>query len=449
VTQAGLPAALVREFAAVVGDAHVLTGDASAGYAVDWTGGFTGQTPAVLRPRDTAEVAALLALCADAGVAVVPQGGNTGLVGGGVPLHGEVVLSVARLDRLGPVDTDSGQVSAGAGVSLQQVADAHPGLDLGVFIASRHSATVGGAVATNAGGLRVLRHGPMRAQLRGIEAVLSGGTVLSHMSGLVKDNTGYDYGSLLAGSEGTLAVITAVRLQLVAPMVDPVTVIVGADGPGEVHLLARRAVREVGGLVSAEFFTQAGLDLLIEHAGLVPPLRPPAPAYLLLEAAGPGAAGELEALAGDRPAAVGTAPAERARLWACRERHPEAAGFVGVPVKLDVSVPAAQWVRLASGVAEVVTEADPGASVIIYGHVADGNLHVNVAPGAAADGRHQDAVFAFVASLGGSISAEHGIGALKARWLPLVRSDAERALFARIRAAFDPAGILNPHVLPR
>ena len=448
-TQAGLPAALVREFAAVVGDAHVLTGDATAGYAVDWTGGFTGQTPAVLRPRDTAEVAALLALCADAGVAVVPQGGNTGLVGGGVPLHGEVVLSVARLDRLGPVDTDSGQVSAGAGVSLQQVADAHPGLDLGVFIASRHSATVGGAVATNAGGLRVLRHGPMRAQLRGIEAVLSGGTVLSHMSGLVKDNTGYDYGSLLAGSEGTLAVITAVRLQLVAPMVDPVTVIVGADGPGEVHLLARRAVREVGGLVSAEFFTQAGLDLLIEHAGLVPPLRPPAPAYLLLEAAGPGAAGELEALAGDRPAAVGTAPAERARLWACRERHPEAAGFVGVPVKLDVSVPAAQWVRLASGVAEVVTEADPGASVIIYGHVADGNLHVNVAPGAAADGRHQDAVFAFVASLGGSISAEHGIGALKARWLPLVRSDAERALFARIRAAFDPAGILNPHVLPR
>jgi FAD/FMN-containing dehydrogenase len=449
VTQAGLPANLVREFMAVVGDAHVLTGDATAGYTVDWTGGFTGQAPAVLRPRDTAEVAALLALCANAGVAVVPQGGNTGLVGGGVPLHGEVVLSMARLDRLGPVDTDSGQVSAGAGVSLQQAADAHPGLDLGVFIASRHSATVGGAVATNAGGLRVLRHGPMRAQLRGIEAVLSGGTVLSHMSGLVKDNTGYDYGSLLAGSEGTLAVITAARLQLVAPMVDPVTVIVGADGPGEVHLLARRAVREVGGLVSAEFFTQAGLDLLIEHAGLVPPLRPPAPAYLLLEAAGPGAAGELEALAGDRPAAVGTAPAERARLWACRDRHPEAAGFVGVPVKLDVSVPAAQWVRLASGVAEVVTEADPGASVIIYGHVADGNLHVNVVPGAAADGRHQDAVFAFVASLGGSISAEHGIGPLKARWLPLVRSDAERALFARIRAAFDPAGILNPHVLPR
>ena len=461
------PASLLRQFAAVVGPAHVLTGDAAAGYAVDWTGGFTGHAPAVLRPRDTGQAAALLALCADAGVAVVPQGGNTGLVGGGVPLHGEVVLSLARLDRLGPVNLDAGQVSAGAGVSLQQVADADPGLDLGVFIASRPSATVGGAVATNAGGLRVLRYGPMRAQLRGIEAVLSDGTVLSHMSGLVKDNTGYEYPSLLAGSEGTLAVVTAARLQLVPRMADPVTVIVGADGPGEVHALARRAVREVGGLASAEFFTQAGLDLLAGHAGLRLPLRSPAPAYLLLEAAGPGAAEELAGLVGDRPAAVGTGVAERARLWASRERHPEAAGFVGVPLKLDVSVPAARWVRLASEVAGVVADADPGALVITYGHVADGNLHVNVVPGAggaggagtaagagtggtgAGDGRHEDAVFSFVASLGGSISAEHGIGALKARWLPLVRSDAERALFARLRAAFDPAGILNPHVLPR
>ena len=312
------PAGLLRQFAAVVGESHVLTGDAAAGYTVDWTGGFTGHAPAVLRPGGTAEVAALLGLCADAGVAVVPQGGNTGLVGGGVPLHGEVVLSLARLDRLGPVDLDAGQVSAGAGVSLQQVAGADPGLDLGVFIASRHSATVGGAVATNAGGLRVLRHGPMRAQLRGIEAVLSDGTVLSHMSGLVKDNTGYDYPSLLAGSEGTLAVITAARLQLVPRMTDPVTVIVGVDGPGEVHALARRAVREVGGLQSAEFFTQAGLGLLAEHAGLALPLRPPTPAYLLLEAAGPAAAGGT-GRAGRRPAGRG------------RHRRGRAGPAVGLP----------------------------------------------------------------------------------------------------------------------
>jgi FAD/FMN-containing dehydrogenase len=166
---------LLRSLAGIVGEPHVLTGDATAGYAVDWTGRFRGQTPVVVRPRDTAEVAAVLALCTEAGLPVVPQGGNTGLVGGGVPLHGEVVLSLTRLNRLGPVDHEAAQVTAGAGVTLQQVADADPGLDLPILIASRDSATVGGAVATNAGGLRVLRFGPMRAQLRGIEAVLADG----------------------------------------------------------------------------------------------------------------------------------------------------------------------------------------------------------------------------------------------------------------------------------
>jgi FAD/FMN-containing dehydrogenase len=437
----------MREFASVVGEAHVLTGDATAGYAVDWTRGFAGDTPAVLRPGSTAEVASLLALCSDAGVPVVPQGGNTGLVGGGVPLHGEVVLSLARLDRLGPVDAGAAQVTAGAGVTLQRVADAAPDLDLGVLIASRGSATVGGAIATNAGGLRVLRYGPMRAQVRGVEAVLSDGTIVSHLAGLIKDNTGYDYAGLLAGSEGTLAVVTAARLQLVPRPAGLVTVIIGLGALSEVHDLARRALRAVPGLLSAEFFTRAGLDVLAEHAGLVPPLA--APVYLLLEAAGPGAEEDLAALAGDLPVAVGTAAADRARLWAYRERHPEAAGFLGVPLKLDVSVPAAAWVRLATEVADVVHAADPGAVVISYGHVADGNLHVNVVPAAPADGRHEEAVFGLVVSLGGSVSAEHGIGALKAPWFPLVRSDAERDLFARIRSAFDLAGILNPHVLPR
>lgn len=444
-----LPQALLRDLAAVAGGPHVLTGDATAGYAVDWTGRFRGDPPAVVRPRDTVQVAAVLALCSSAGIPVVPQGGNTGLVGGGVPVHGEVVLSLARLDRLGPPDVEAAQVTAGAGVTLSQVAAAAPGLDLGVLIASRDSATVGGAVATNAGGLRVLRYGPMRAQLRGIEAVLADGTVLSHLSGLVKDNTGYDYPSLLAGSEGTLAVITQARLRLVPRARDLVTVLCGFPTLGELHTSARLAAARVPGLLSAEFFTAAGLDLLISRAGLAPPLAAPAQAYLLLEADGPGALDDLAAVAGDHPAAVAQSAADRARLWAYRERHPEAAGFLGVPLKLDVSVPAARWVQLAEGVAGVVAGVDPGATVITFGHVADGNVHVNIVPGAPPDGRHEDAVFSFVASLGGSISAEHGIGALKARWLPLARSEAERELFARIRGAFDPAGILNPHVLPR
>src|SRR6478736_5738504 len=443
-----LPGALLRSLAGIVGEPHVLTGDATAGFAVDWTGRFRGRTPATVRPQNTAEVAAVLALCTDAGLAVVPQGGNTGLVGGGVPLHGEVMLSLTRLNQLEPVDHEAAQVTAGAGVTLRQVADAEPGLDLGILIASRDSATVGGAVATNAGGLRVLRFGPMRAQLRGIEAVLADGTVVSHLAGLVKDNTGYDYPSLLAGSEGTLAVITAARLRLVPRLRDTVTALAGVSGLDEVHALARRAVREVPGLVSAEFFTAAGLEILVAHAGLAPPL-PGSAAYLLLEAAGPGALDDLAGVIGDREAAVAESAADRARLWAYRERHPEAAGFLGVPVKLDVSVPAAQWVRLASSAAAVVTDVHPGARVITFGHFAEGNVHVNIVPAAPADGRHEDAVFSFVASLGGSISAEHGIGALKAPWLPLARTDAERALFARIRSAFDPSATLNPNVLPR
>src|SRR5262249_52459796 len=185
------------------------------------------------------------------------------------------------------------------------------------------------------------------------------------------------------------------------------------------------------GLLSAEFFTRAGLDVLAGHAGLVPPLRGPVPAFLLLEAAGLSAAEDLAALAGDYPVAVATTPADRARLWAYRERHPEAAGFLGVPLKLDVAVPAAQWVTLATGVGEVVRAVDPGSRLIIYGHVADGNLHVNVVPAAEADGRHEDAVFAFVASLGGSISAEDGICAPKARRLPLIPPPPAPRPFAR------------------
>jgi FAD/FMN-containing dehydrogenase len=444
-----LGASLLKTLYGIVGEANVLTGAATAGHVADWTGRFRGSTPAVVRPGSGTQVQAVLALCNDAGLEVVPQGGNTGLVGGGIPLHGEVVLSLSRLRQLDPVDPEACQVTADAGVTLQTVATAHPDLEFGVTIASRGTATVGGAVAANAGGLRVLRYGSMRAQLRGIEAVLADGTVVSHLSGLTKDNTGYDYGSLITGSEGTLAVVTRARLQLVPRITDPVTAIIGLESLAEVHALARRAVRRVPGLVSAEFFTRAGLEILRDKAGLPYPLTPDSSVYLLLEAFGPGSFDDMAEVIGDRPAAVGDSASGRARLWAYRERHPEAAGFLGVPIKLDVSAPAARWVTLAESVAAAVANVDPAAKVITYGHVADGNVHVNIVPGRAADGRHEDAVFTLVASLGGSISAEHGIGALKSRWLPLARTESELALFARIRRALDPRGTLNPYVLPR
>ncbi len=443
------PAALLSGLRSIVGHRHVLTGDATEGYAVDWTGRFRGHAAAVVRPAETAQVAAILRLCTETGTEVVPQGGNTGLVGGGVPLHGELVLSLTRMDQLGPVDADARQVTADAGVTLARVASAGHSLDLGVRISSQHSATVGGAIATNAGGTRVLQHGPMRAQLRGIEAVLSDGTVVEHLSGPAKDNTGYDYASLLAGSEGTLAVVTRARLQLVPRPAELCTVLVGLADLTEAHVLAMRAVLEVPGLRSAEFFTDAGLSILVERAGLVPPLPAAAAVYLLLEAGGQAAFEHLAELVGDRAVAVGDTATRRSSLWAYRERLPEAAAFLGRPIKLDVSVPAARWVELATRAADVVAEADPQARVITFGHVADGNVHVNVVPGAPADGRHEAAVLSFVTQLGGSISAEHGIGALRAPWLGLARSQAELALFARIRSALDPAGTLNPHVLPR
>jgi FAD/FMN-containing dehydrogenase len=444
-----LPESVLAGLRAIVGTPHVLTGAQTAGYSVDWTGRFRGEAAAVVRPADTGQVAAVLRLCTNAGVPVVPQGGNTGLVGGGVPLHGELVLSLTRLNRLSPVDADSRQVTAGAGVTLAQAAAAGPELDLGIRIGSQASATVGGAIATNAGGMRVLRHGPMRAQLRGVEAVLADGSVVEHLSGTGKDNTGYDYGSLLAGSEGTLAVLTRARLQLVPRAAHLCTALVGLSGPAEVHDLAQRAVREVPGLLSAEYFTETGLAILTSRAGLARPLPRPAPAYLLLEADGPTALENLAELTGAAMVAVAETMAERSRLWACRDRLPEAAGFFGTPIKLDVSVPARQWVRLATSAAQIVAAVDADALVVTFGHVADGNVHINIVPAGAADGRHENAVLCFVAELGGSISAEHGIGALRAPWLSLARSRAEQDLFARIRSAFDPAGTLNPHILPR
>ena len=366
-------------------------------------------------------------------------------------MHGEVVLSLSRLDRLGPADLEAAQVTAGAGVTLSQAAAAAPGLDLGVLIASRDSATVGGAVATNAGGLRVLRYGPMRAQLRGIEAVLADGTVLSHLSGLVKDNTGYDY-PVAAGRVGRHPGRHHPGPAAAGPPAPAglVTVLCGLPGLGELHALARLAVDRVPGLLSAEFFTPAGLDVLAAGPALAPPLAAPRPAYLLLEADGPGALDDLAARGRRVPrggGAGGGGPGPAVGLPGTP------AGSGGLPRR------AAQAGRLGARGALGRTgrrggrgggrrrTRTPRSSPSVTSRT--GTCTSTSSRRRPADGRHEDAVFSFVASLGGSISAEHGIGALKARWLPLVRSAAERDLFARIRGALDPAGILNPHVLPR
>jgi FAD/FMN-containing dehydrogenase len=426
---------LEQDLASIVGPDHVLADpQLTAPYDTDWTRRFTGRARAVVRPASTTETAAVLACCTAAGVPVVPQGGNTGLVGGSVPRgDGEqVVVSTRRLTLLEPVDAVAAQVTAGAGVSISAL-QAHAraaGFDYGVDLAARDSATVGGTIATNAGGTRVVAYGDTGRQVLGVEAVLADGTVISHLSGLAKDNTGYDLAALLTGSEGTLAVVTAARLRLVA-----------RRAPGYVLLLGCASIDEAlarlpqEGVRAAEAMLAEGVALVRQVTGLPAPLAAPWPVYLLLEV------DDLPELADDVDAAVDD------RLWAYRERHTEAISTLGVPHKLDVAMPLSVLGDFVEQLEPVVREVDRTYRTFVFGHLAEGNLHVNIVGPAADDDTVDDAVFRLVASLGGTISAEHGVGVAKTRWLPLVRSAGELETMRRIKAGLDPRGTLNPGVL--
>ncbi|HST67586.1 MAG TPA: FAD-binding oxidoreductase [Mycobacteriales bacterium] len=435
------------QLAELVGPQHVVTdADLRAGAEVDWTGRWRGTARAVVRPGTAQEVAAVLRACADAGVPVVPQGGNTGLVGGGVPagVDGAVVLSTRRLTGLEPVLAD-GTVVAGAGATLSAV-QAHAaaaGWQLGMDWAARDSATVGGAIATNAGGLRVLRWGPARAQLVGAEVALASGELLSRVDGPLKDSTGYDLSGLLCGSEGTLGVLTRLRLRLVPPLpARRAVALVGVPGiAAAIDVLA--AVRRAGlDLAAAEVVGDTGLALL----DLPAPLPEPWAAYLLVEVVG-GADELAEALAGADgvgDAVLAADPADRARLWRYREEVSPAVTAAGVPIKLDVSVPAARLTEVWDALPALVGV----GRTILYGHLAESNLHVNLldVPDEAEEAV-ADRVLRLVAGLGGSISAEHGIGRAKTPWLHLTRSPAELAVMRAIKKTLDPTGILNPGVL--
>lgn len=449
---------LIGSLREIVGEAHCLT-DASlrASYETDWTRRWSGDSSAVVRPGTTDEVAAILRACSSAGVGVVPQGGNTGLVGGSVPRGGEIVLSTGRLSDIGAVDADAGEVTVGAGAVLASVQAAvnESGWDVGVDFAARDSATIGGMVATNAGGVNVVRHGPMRQRVGGFEAVMADGTVLRRLPGMAKDNTGYDLAGLLAGSEGTLAVITAVRLRLV-PRLDQraVSVIGFADAAAAVRAAASLR-RALGSILALELFSDAGLELVMNHAGLAAPLSRRRPLYLLVEV-GDRSAGVTDALVAAlddqglaEDAVVADDAGGRHRLWQLRERHTEAINADGVPHKLDVSVPLNRYAELVERVPAAVAEADPAARTIVYGHVGDGNLHVNVLGPTADDPATDDAVLELVLELGGSVSAEHGIGVAKVDWLLRDRGPAVVAAMRAIKQAWDPAGILNPGVLFR
>jgi len=445
----------LRALRSAVGEAHVLDdADVVASYTTDWTGAFVGATPAVVRPGSTAEVAEVVRICRRDRVALVPQGGNTGLVGGSVPLRGEVVLSTRRLVGIGDEDADGGQLTAAAGTTLADVQRAARDLGwrYGVDLAARDSATIGGTVATNAGGTHVLRHGTTRRQLLGVEAVLGTGDVVSRLGGLVKDNTGYDLAGLLCGSEGTLGVVTRARLALVPAAVQVVTALVGVASVADAVALVGRLRRSVPTLEAAEVVLRDGASLVAEATGAAPALDPIPPVQVVVEAAGPpdpapAVAAALDGAPGVLAVAVADDPLRAARLWHVREAHTESIARLGLVHKCDVTLPARTLTRFVDEVPGVVAAVDPGARVWLFGHLGDGNLHVNVTGATEEPGRVADAVLGRVVADGGSVSAEHGIGTAKRAWLLRDRSAGDVAAMRAVKAALDPDGVLHPGVL--
>jgi FAD/FMN-containing dehydrogenase len=452
---AHLDPAVRRLLADAVGAQHVLVGEEStAAYDNDWTGRFRGRSAAVVRPGTTAEVAAIIDICRRHAMSVVAQGGNTGLVGGGVPLHGELVVSLGRMATVGEVDVVARQITVGAGATLAAVRDAadRAGLAYAIDLGARDSATIGGTIATNAGGLNFLRHGGTREQLIGVEAVLGTGRTISHLGGLLKDNTGYHLPSLLCGSEGTLGIVTVARLRLATRHDHRVTALLAfGDVAAAVAAIGRlRSMLEI--IEAAELFLDTGLNLVCSAFQLRPPFPTGHAVYVLVEVADvqdPTAtlAAAVDHLTGVDDVAVAVDSVQRAALWRYREGHTTAINTIGSPHKLDVTLPLDRLAEFIETVPSIVAMVDDTATTWLFGHIGDGNIHVNVTGPADEDERVDDAVLRYVASLDGSISAEHGIGSAKRSWLGLGRSEAEIETMRDIKRALDPDRILNPNVL--
>lgn len=411
--------------------AHLLVDPAlTATFGTDWTRRWSARPLAVVRPGGSDAVASVLQACARHSVPVVPQGGNTGLVGGSVPGADDeaVVMVLTRLRGREPVDAASGQLRVGAGLALSEVQRLArgAGMTYGVDLGARDTATIGGTVATNAGGLRVCRFGDTRAQVTGLRAVLADGSVVSRLDGLPKDGAGYDLVQLLVGSEGTLGVLTDLRVRLHTPDPPGVTTLVGARSVAEAIDLMPTA-----GLRMAELMTHHSLALTCRVAGLAPPLAREWPVYLLLETP------DLPNLPADADAAVDD------RLVDYRERHPEAIATLGVVHKYDVSIPLNRLDETLAAVAEAVAP----HRLYVYGHLAEGNMHLGVVGPEPDDERIDADVLTLVARAGGSIASEHGVGRAKAGLLPLNRGPADLAAMRAIKAALDPDALLNPGVV--
>ena len=452
---------LIKAIAGIVGENQVLTAASdTAPYFTDWRKQYHGNGLCVARPADTAEVAAVVRLCAQAAVAVVPQGGNTGLCGGSVPTgeRREIVLSLSRLNRVRALDALNDTITVEAGCVLADIQRAAARADrlLALSLGAEGSCQIGGNLSTNAGGVNVLRYGNARDQVLGLEAVLPDGRVWNGLRALRKDNTGYDLKQLFIGAEGTLGVITAAVLRLHAMPTASATAWVELNRPGAAVELLAHLRRHCGERISAfELLSRRCVDAVVAFR---PSLRDPLPGggawYVLVELADSGPPASLkekleQGLADAHSAGlaanavVAKNQSEAKSLWAIRETLPEAQFF---NVKHDVSVAVSKVPELIERAAAAVEAAFPGVPVYCFGHVGDGNLHYNVGD-AALLGRRGEInriVYDLVAALGGSISAEHGLGQLKREEVARHKDPLELELMRALKRTLDPQGLMNP-----
>ncbi|MBL8339988.1 MAG: FAD-binding oxidoreductase [Rubrivivax sp.] len=453
----------------IVGAPQVLTeGDLSA-YTHDWRRRWQGRPLAVVRPGSTAEVAAVVRACAAAGTAIVPQGGNTGLVGGGVPDTSgtQVLLSTGRLNRVRGIDAANLTLTAEAGCVLQAVQQAatDAGLLFPLSLAAEGSCTLGGNLATNAGGTQVLRWGNARELCLGLEVVTAEGEVWEGLTGLRKDNTGYDLRDLFVGSEGTLGIITAATMKLAPLPAATMTAFAACRSLDDcVELLNRARARLGSGLTGFEVMGRHALDLVAQHFAQLPRPLPQAPWTALLEHSdteGEQAARErFEALLGAAmeagivtDAVVAESVAQSNALWHVREAIPLAQAEEGPNIKHDISLPVSAIAAFCEHTDALLLRHFPGVRLVNFGHLGDGNLHYNVQSPAGGDaGRflaeceHEvnRIVYDALVPHGGSFSAEHGIGVLKRDELAARKSPVALAMMRKVKAALDPRGVLNP-----
>jgi FAD/FMN-containing dehydrogenase len=444
---------LLNALREVVGENHVLTDPgATAPFTTDWTGRWSGAARAVVRPGSREEVAAVVTACVAHGAAIVPQGGNTGLVGGGVPRGGEVVVVTTRLDHLGDIDVVAREVTVGAGASLAAVRAhaAAAGLAYGVDLAARDSATIGGTVATDAGGIRVVRYGTTRDQVLAVEVVRSDGRIE-----VVDDARGLDE---VVGSEGTHGIVTAVRLRLHLAPAHRAVALLALDDVATALAAQARLQAAAGPLEASELLLDAGMARVVAATGARAPFDPVPPAALLVEVAGDTDVEErlttalvevVGDLAGVRDVRLGIDAADRARLWQLREAHTEALAAAGPVVKLDVVVPLERLAEVVGQLSGVVSQAAAGASteVVVFGHLGVGDLHVNLLgiPAAAIAGV-EEAVFGAVVAAGGRPFGEHGVGVHKRHWVAPALGASVLAELAAARHQADPTGLCNPGV---